>query len=205
MGAAARVRGVVFDVGNVIVRWDPRTLYSKIFPDPAERDWFLANVCTMDWHLRHDAGVSFAENRRALVARFPEHAAAICAWQERWWEMFSGPIAETEAAIEALAARGAPMFGLSNMSAETVEGTLAMSPAFAQLTELIVSGREGLVKPDPRIFELTAHRAGLAPAELLFVDDSAVNVGAAAAVGFDIHHFSDPAALRPALERRGLL
>jgi len=204
LGAAA-VRGVVFDVGNVIVRWDPRTLYSKIFPDPDERDWFLANVCTMAWHIRHDAGVSFAENRRELVGRFPEHEAAIRAWRERWWEMFSGPIPETEAAIEDLAARGAPMFGLSNMSAETVEGTAAMSPAFARLTALIVSGREGLMKPDPRIFELTARRAGLAPAELLFVDDSATNISAAAAVGFDVHHFSDPAALRPALERRGLL
>lgn len=199
------VRGVVFDVGNVIVRWSPRTLYSKIFPDPAERDWFLANVCTMAWHTRHDAGVPFAENRRALVARYPEYEAAIRAWEERWWEMFSGPIPETEAIVEELAARGAPMFGLSNMSAETVEGTLAMSPAFGRLTELIVSGREGLVKPDPRIFELTARRAGLAPAELLFVDDSAANVAAAAAAGFDVHHFSDPAALRPALMRRGLL
>ena len=187
------------------MRWDPRTLYGKIFPDPAERDWFLAHVCTMAWHMRTDAGVSFAENRRELVARYPEHAAAIRAWEERWWEMFSGPIPETEAVIEDLAARGVPMFGLTNMSAETVEGTLAMSPAFAQLTELIVSGREGLVKPDPRIFELTALRAGLAPAELLFVDDSAINIVAAAAAGFEIHHFSDPAALRPALAQRGLL
>ena len=71
----------MFDVGNVIVRWDPRTLYSKIFPDPAERDWFLANVCTMAWHMRHDAGVSFAENRAELVAAFPEHEAAIEAWE----------------------------------------------------------------------------------------------------------------------------
>jgi 2-haloacid dehalogenase/putative hydrolase of the HAD superfamily len=204
LGAAA-VRAVVFDVGNVIVRWDPRTLYSKIFPDPGERDWFLANVCTAAWHARTDAGVSFADNGRELVARYPEHTAAIRAWEERWWEMFSGPIPETEAVIEDLAARGVPMFGLTNMSAETVDGTLAMSPAFARLTELIVSGREGLMKPDPRIFELTARRAGLAPAELLFVDDSAVNVGAAAAAGFDIHHFSDPAALRPALAQRGLL
>ena len=199
------VRGVVFDVGNVIVRWDPRTLYARIFPDPAERDWFLANVCTMAWHLRHDAGVSFADNRRELVARYPEHQVAIEAWEARWWEMFSGPIPETEAVIEDLAARGTPMFGLSNMSAETVDGTLAMSPAFARLTELIVSGREGLIKPDPRIFELTARRAGLPPPELLFIDDSAANVAAAAAVGFDVHQFTDPAALRPALQRRGLL
>ena len=199
------VKAVVFDVGNVIVRWDPRTLYSKIFPDPAERDWFLANVCTMAWHTRHDAGVSFAENRAPLLQQFPEHAAAILAWEARWWEMFSGVIPETEAAIEALAARGVPMLGLTNMSAETSTGTFAMSPAFGRLTHIVVSGEVGLTKPDPRIFALTAERAGLSPSELLLVDDSATNTDAAAACGYDIHRFDDPAALQPALKARGLL
>ena len=199
------VRGVVFDVGNVIVRWDPRTLYSKIFPDPAERDWFLAHVCTMDWHTAHDGGLSFADNRRALIARFPEHEAAIVAWETRWWEMFSGPIPETEAAIEAMAAAGVPMVGLTNMSAETSAGTFAMSPAFARLQDIVVSGAVGLMKPDPRIFALAAERAGLAPPELLFVDDSRRNIDAAAALGFETHLFDDPAALRPALKAHGLL
>jgi 2-haloacid dehalogenase/putative hydrolase of the HAD superfamily len=199
------VGGVVFDVGNVIVRWDPRTLYAKIFADPAERDWFLANVCTMDWHARHDGGVSFADNRAPLIARFPEHEAAIVAWGERFWEMFSGPIPETEAAIEAMAARGVPMIGLTNMSADTAAETFAMSPAFARLADIVVSGAVGLVKPDPRIFQLAAARAGLAPAELLFVDDSRRNIDAAAALGFDVHLFDDPAGLRPALAARGLL
>ena len=199
------VRGVVFDVGNVIVRWDPRTLYSKIFPDVAQRDWFLANVCTMAWHMRHDAGERFADTRAELIARFPEHEAAIVAWQQRWWEMFSGPIPETEAAIEAMAARGVPMFGLTNMSTETSEGTFAMSPAFGRLSHIVVSGEVGLMKPDPRIFAFTAERAGLAPAELLFVDDSRVNTDAAAACGFDVHLFDDPSTLEPALKARGLL
>ena len=199
------IKAVVFDVGNVIVRWDPRTLYSKIFHDPAERDWFLANVCTMAWHIRHDAGVTFAENRGPLVARFPEHEAAILAWETRWSEMFSGAIPETEAAIEALAVRGVPMFGLTNMSAETSEGTFAMSPAFRRLGHIVVSGEVGLMKPDPHIFALTAERAGLAPSELLLVDDSAVNTAAAAACGYDVHRFDDPAALALALAARGLL
>jgi FMN phosphatase YigB (HAD superfamily) len=199
------VKAVVFDVGNVIVRWDPRTLYSKIFPDPAERDWFLANVCTTAWHIRHDAGVTFAENRAPLLEEFPEHEAAILAWEARWWEMFSGPIPETEAAIEALAAQGVPMFGLTNMSAETSQGTFAMSPVFKRLGHIVVSGEVGLMKPDPRIFALTAERAGFAPSELLFVDDSATNTAAAAACGYDVHRFDDPAALAPALKARGLL
>ena len=88
-------RAVIWDVGNVIVRWDPRTLYSRIFPDPAERDRFLGEVCTMAWHGPTDCGLSFAENCAALAARHPEHEAAIWAWKDRWWEMFSGPIPET--------------------------------------------------------------------------------------------------------------
>jgi 2-haloacid dehalogenase/putative hydrolase of the HAD superfamily len=199
------VRGVVFDVGNVIVRWDPRTLYSKIFPDPAERDWFLANVCTMEWHMRHDAGVSFADNRAPLIAQFPLHAAAIAAWEERWWEMFSGPIPQTEAAIEAMAARGVTLVGLTNMPSTVRDGTLAMSPAFRRFKHIVVSGDVDLAKPDPRIFLLAARHAELPPAELLFIDDSQRNIDAAAELGFDVHHFDDPATLHPALAARGLL
>jgi FMN phosphatase YigB (HAD superfamily) len=199
------LKGVVFDIGNVIVRWDPRTLYARVFPDPAERDHFLSNVCTMDWHTAHDRGVSFAENRAPLLARFPQHAEAILDWERRWPEMFSGAIPETEAAIEAMAERGVPMFGLTNMSHETDEATFAMSPCFRHLSDIVVSARVGLMKPDAAIFELSARRAGFAPSELLFIDDSARNTAGAAAVGFDVHHFTDPAALRPALEARGLL
>jgi 2-haloacid dehalogenase/putative hydrolase of the HAD superfamily len=159
----------------------------------------------MAWHTAHDAGASFADNRKLLVAAFPDHEAAIVAWEQRWWEMFSGPIPETEAAIETMAARGVPMVGLTNMSTETAEGTFAMSPAFARLQDIVVSAAVGLMKPDARIFLLAAERAGLRPAELLFVDDSRRNTDAAAALGFDVHLFGDPAALQPALAARGLL
>lgn len=198
-------KAVLWDIGNVIVRWDPRTLYSKIFPDPAERDRFLAEVCTMAWHEAHDRGVRFEDNRAGLIARYPEHEAAIRAWGDRWWEMFSGPIPETEAAIEALHHRGVPMYGLSNISQHTIEGTLAMSPAFGRLRGVLVSGAEGLTKPDPAIFRLACERYGHAPQDMLFVDDGTRNIEAARALGFDVHLFADPADLRPALAARGLL
>jgi 2-haloacid dehalogenase/putative hydrolase of the HAD superfamily len=201
----ARPTVILWDVGNVIVRWDPRTLYSKIFPDPAERDRFLSDVCTMAWHAPTDGGVSFDDNCAALAARHPEHAEAIWAWKHRWWEMFSGPIAETEAAIEALAARGVRQYALSNMSHETVEGTFAMSSAFGRLQGRIVSGQAGVMKPDPAIYRLACARFGFAAPDALFVDDSARNIEAARALGFQVHHFTDPAALRPALEAAGLL
>ncbi|MGZ3378522.1 MAG: HAD family hydrolase, partial [Phenylobacterium sp.] len=126
-------KAVIWDVGNVIVRWSPRTLYSKIFEDSDECDRFLSDVCTMDWHGPTDCGVTFAENCSALSARFPEHHDAIWAWTRRWGEMFSGAIPETEAAIEALHARGVKQYALTNMSHETEEQTFAMSPAFGLL------------------------------------------------------------------------
>ena len=196
---------VVWDVGNVIVRWDPRTLYSKIFPDPAQCDRFLTHVCTMAWHGPTDCGVTFDDNCAALSARFPEHEAPIWAWKHRWGEMFSGTIPQTETAIEALQARGVRQYALTNMSHETVEDTFAMSPAFARLDGRIVSGHEGVMKPGPEIFRLVCTRYGFAPDEALFVDDSAGNIAAARALGFHTHHFTDPAALRPALEGLGLL
>jgi FMN phosphatase YigB (HAD superfamily) len=198
-------KAVLWDFGNVIVRWDPRTLYRQIFQEPAACDRFLSHVCTMEWHTAHDRGVTFAENRKGLLERFPEHEAEILAWETRWWDMFSGAIPETEAAIEELHGRGVPQYGLSNISHETLEGTLALSPAFARLQGVVASGVEGLMKPELAIFELVCERFGHAPAEILFVDDSARNVEAAAALGFDVHHFTSPAQLGPALEARGLL
>ena len=201
----ARPRVVVWDVGNVIVRWDPRTLYSKIFEDPEERDRFLAEVCTMAWHAPTDRGVSFDENCADLAARFPHHAKAIWAWKQRWWEMFSGAIPETEAAIATLAGLGVRQYALTNMSHETVAGTFALSPAFGWLDGRVISGEEGVMKPDEAIFRLACERFGFAPGEALFVDDGAGNVEAAKALGFHTHHFTDPKALRPALQRLGLL
>ena len=198
-------RALLWDFGNVIVRWNPRTLYQKIFPDPAQCDRFLTHVCTMTWHAPTDCGVTFADNCAALSALHPQHEAEIWAWHRRWDEMFSGAIPETEAAIEALHARGVPQYGLSNISHETLASTLAMSPAFGRLAGVLASGLEGVMKPDPAIYRLTCERFGLAPGEILFVDDSARNIAAAESLGFDVHHFTDPAALEPALRARALI
>jgi 2-haloacid dehalogenase/putative hydrolase of the HAD superfamily len=159
----------------------------------------------MAWHTEHDRGATMAQNAARLIDRHPHYAEAIRAWELRWDEMFSGVIAETEAVIEDLHARGVPLYGLTNMPAEKAAGCFAMSPAFARLRDIVVSGREGVVKPDARAFEIACERAGLRPPDLLFVDDSPVNVEAAHRLGFDVHLFDDPAALRPALESRGLL
>ncbi len=207
MAPAARGRpsAVVFDIGNVVVRWDPRTLYAKIFPDPGERDWFLAHVCTMEWHGETDRGLPFAENIERLAARHPQYRAAIAAWWARWPEMFSGTIPETEAAIEALHARGVPIFGLSNMSLEAWPGVRAMSPAFARFRDVVLSGAEGAIKPEPEIYRAAVARTGLEAGALLFVDDNLANVRAAEREGLHAHHFQDPAVLDAVLRAHGLL
>jgi 2-haloacid dehalogenase/putative hydrolase of the HAD superfamily len=198
-------RALLWDVGNVIVRWNPRTLYAKIFKEPADLDRFLSHVGTLDWHAATDRGVTFADNIAALSARHPHHAEHIAAWWDRWDEMLSGAIPETESVIEDLAARGVPQFGLTNMSVETWPGIQGLSPAFRHFRDTVVSGQERVIKPEPRIYEIVLERTGLEPADLLFVDDSAANIAAADALGFHTHHFTDPAALRPAVERLGLL
>ena len=205
MTSSSAPRALLWDVGNVVVRWNPRTLYAKIFKEPADLDRFLSHVGTLDWHSATDRGVTFADNIAALSAEHPHHAEHIAAWWDRWPEMFSGTIAETESVIEDLAERGVPQFGLTNMSSESWPGVLAMSPAFRHFRDTVVSAEEQVMKPDPRIYEIVLARSGLAPADLLFVDDSAVNIAAAAAMGFHTHHFTDPAALRPMIERHGLL
>jgi 2-haloacid dehalogenase len=197
--------GVLWDVGNVIVRWDPRTLYAKIFQEPAACDRFLSRVCTLAWHAETDRGVPAEENTRALIARFPEHDAEIRAWWDRWDEMFSGRIEETHEAMEALAARGVPQFGLTNMAGPVWPTVEPMAPAVRHLKAVVVSGDEGLIKPDPAIYRLACDRAGLTPEQLLFIDDSAANIAAADDLGFHTLHFTDPAMLAPTLKAHGLL
>ncbi|MFZ5668815.1 MAG: HAD family hydrolase [Pseudomonadota bacterium] len=198
-------RGVLWDVGNVIVDWSPRRLYLKIFEEPAACDRFLSSVCTLAWHAATDAGVHPDDNMARLIAEHPGYEAQIRAWWDRWDEMFDGAIPQTEAAMDALAARGVPQFALTNMWTGTWPFVQSLSPAFRHLQDAVVSADEGLIKPDPRIFAIACARAGMAPDELLFVDDSAANIAAAADLGFHVHRFEDPAHLFPALRRHGLL
>lgn len=198
-------KAVLWDFGNVIVRWNPRTLYSKVFPDPVHCDRFLSEVCTLAWHAATDRGVAFTDNCAELIRTHPHYEAEILAWRDRWGEMFSGAIPETETAIEALHVAGVPQFGLSNISHETLDSTMAMSPAFGRLAGVVASGLEGLLKPDPAIYRLACDRFGLGPEDFLFVDDSAANIASARKLGFSTHHFQGPADLHPALKAHNLL
>lgn len=201
---AARI--ALFDLGGVIIDWSPARLYSKIFSDSAECERFLASVCTMDWHMRHDAGVSFADNAASLIALYPQYESQIRAWSGRWMEMFDGSIDGVERLVEGIAGRGRPLYALSNMPAEAWPQVREAYPVMARFRQVVVSGEIKLVKPDPRIFHYTlAKMGGPSPDEVLFIDDSAKNIATADALGFRTHLFRNAAGLERALILEGLL
>ncbi|WP_095011723.1 HAD family hydrolase [Tsuneonella mangrovi] len=199
------VEAVVFDIGRVLVQWDMRALFAKLIDDPAELDWFLANVVTEQWHFQHDAGVSLSEMVPARKAEFPDHAHLIDAYATRFVETIPGPVPGMPQLVDALAVRGVPLYAITNFGAEFWE---QFAPAFAPLRhmrDVVVSGREKLVKPDPAIFALAADRFGRDPGAMLFVDDNKANTDAAAALGWQVHHFDGHDALVEDLSRFGLL
>ena len=197
-------RNVVFDIGNVLLRWDMRALYAKLIVDPARLDWFLREVCTLQWHGTLDAGATYAEAVAALVARWPAEAALIAAYDARWQETITGAIPETVAMLEALRAGGAPTYAITNFPAEKWDETCARFPFLRGFEGVIVSGREGVTKPGAAIFRLLLERYGLAARDCVFIDDMPANVEAARALGFHALRYTDPATLRAELAELGL-
>jgi 2-haloacid dehalogenase len=198
-------RAVVLDVGNVLVEWDPRHLYRQLLRDEEQVEHFLTTVCTPEWNRAQDAGRPWVEAVAALTAVHPEHAALIAAFDRRWEEMVPGEVEGSVAVLEALRASGVPVFGLTNFSVEKWELTRRRFPFLDRFDDVVVSGREGVVKPDPAIFTRALARFGLEAAETAFVDDSAANVAAARDLGMTALPFTDASALRADLARLGLL
>jgi 2-haloacid dehalogenase len=200
-----RPTAVVFDLGGVLLDWNPRHLYRKLFDDETEMDRFLSEVCTMEWHHAHDLGVPPEETVPPLVQAHPEYAEHIWAWPRRSEEMLAGPIDESVEILRALKDRGVPGYGLTNMETGTYPGRRDRYPFLRWFDGTVVSGFEGVAKPDPRIYELLLDRFGLAARTTLLIDDSAKNVAAARGVGMQAIQFQSPAALRNELVAAGLL
>jgi len=197
---------VVFDIGHVLTDWDLRHLYTKLIADPVRLDWFLTHVATRDWHFEHDAGKPFAQMVAERKALFPQEAPLIEAYAERWMDSIPGPIPGTPALVERLAARGVPLYAITNFGDEAFALFRPTMPALSHMCDIVVSGVEKLVKPGEAIFELSARRFGHAPGEMLFVDDNAANIATAQRLGWHTHHFVGGAeALEADLVGRGLL
>ena len=199
-------RSVIFDVGRVLFDWDLRYLFAKLIAEKDELDWFVTNIVTPEWHFQHDAGRPFAETSAELAAAHPEHHDLIQQFGPRFGETIPGPIPGMVDLVEELDRTGVPLFAITNFSAEFWEPFRIREAAlFDRFRDIVVSGAEQLVKPDPAIFALALKRFGLNPGEALFVDDRAENIAAGKAAGLIGHVFRDTETLRTELVERQLL
>jgi 2-haloacid dehalogenase len=194
----------VFDIGNVLIRWDPRLLYRRLIADDAEREDFLARICPPAWNLEMDAGKSFAQGVAERAALFPDKAELICAFDSHWVETLGGAVDGTVAVLEELLSKGVGTYAITNFNHEKFEVACGVYPFLTRFEGVIVSGRERMLKPDLRIFRLLCARYGLAAEDCFFIDDSMPNVKAAQTVGMRAHHFERPEDLRAALKAVGL-
>ena len=198
-------KAVVFDLGGVLIDWDPRYLYRKLLADEAAVEEFLATVCTPEWNAELDRGRPFAEGVAELAERHPEHAAAIAAYRQRWPEMLAGDLPGTVEVLAELRAAGVPLYALTNWSAETFAITRERFEFLDWFDGLLVSGEERMTKPDPAFFQLLLDRFGLDPGATVFVDDAEANVAAARELGIDAVRFTGPGQLRRELSARRIL
>lgn len=191
---------VVFDIGNVLVGWDPMVLYRKVFAgDEAKARWFLAHICTPEWNLEQDRGRSFAEAVEVLCRQHPVWGEAIAAYDLRWQETITGPIEGTVAILEELEQAGVPLFAITNFNDVKFAETRARFAFLGKFRDIVVSATEKVIKPDPEIFAILCRRNGLEPGDCIFIDDSPNNVNGARAVGMHGIHFRDAETLRAEL------
>lgn len=196
---------VIFDVGRVLFDWDLRHLFTKLIDDKQQLEWFVTNVVTPEWHFQHDAGRPLADMLPELKAEFPGHDDLIDAYAARFNETIPGPMPGSLELVERLDAAGVPLFAITNFGHEFWEGFRPTQPVFDRFRDIVVSGTEKLMKPDPAIYTLAIERFGIDPAGALFVDDVVKNIAGAESVGIAGHLFTDAAALEAELVARDYL
>jgi 2-haloacid dehalogenase len=191
------INTIIFDLGAVLIDWNPRHLYRKILKDEAEVTWFLENICTSEWNDKQDAGRSFEEATEELVARHPEWEGPIRAWYDRWEETIPGPIQGTVDILEQLKVSGRyKLYALTNWSESTFPWALENFPFLQWFEGIVVSGIEKTRKPYPEIYRILIDRYHIDPQQTLFIDDNLKNIEGGKAVGFRTIHFSSPEQLR---------
>lgn len=195
---------VVFDLGGVLLDWDPRHLYRQLFDDPVQMDDFLERICTAEWHRQHDLGTPTLASCQELALRHPEHAGLIMAWAERGEEMVAGPIHETVELLAELQAARVPCYALSNMEAETFPLRRDRFPFLQTFDGCVISGFERVAKPQREIFDILLSRHELDAARTVFIDDSPRNIAAARRLGVTAIHFTGAGPLRAELRALGL-
>lgn len=196
---------VIFDLGGVLIDWNPRYLYRKLMPDEATIEHFLDTVCTSQWNAQQDAGRPFVEGVALLSEQFPDQADMISAFHTRWIEMIGGEITDTVTIMTELKEKGVPLYALTNWSAETFP---LVRPTFGFLDwflGIVVSGEEKMIKPDAAFYHVLFDRYALKPEDTVFIDDSKPNVETAKNLGVHAIHFNSPSQLREELTALGFL
>ena len=199
------MKDIVFDLGAVLIDWNPRYLYRKIFADEKETERFLTEVCPMSWNVEMDGGKPFVQGCQERTKLFPQYAAQINAYDTRWAEMLGGAIEGTVQILRELKQKGHRVYALSNWSAEKFPLAKAKFPFLNEFDGLVISGKEKCVKPQPKIFQMLLSRYHLQAQNCIFIDDNPDNIKGAQTLGFDTVLFTSPENLRAALRQRGVL
>jgi 2-haloacid dehalogenase len=200
-----KITTVVFDIGKVLFEWDLRYLFAKLIADKDELEFFVTHVVTPEWHFQHDAGRALDDMVAERITEFPEYAKLIAVYANRFNETIPGPVTGSLEIVQELAEIGVPLFAITNFGSEFWDMFRPTQPVFDRFQDIIVSGVEKLVKPDPAIYALALQRFGLKPGEAIFIDDNHDNVVSARNNGFAAHHFTDAASLRAELVALNLL
>lgn len=196
---------VVFDLGGVLIDWDPRYLYRKVFSNEEEMEEFLATVATLEWHKEQDRGRTVSEATALLIEEHPRYRSEIEAFYGRWDEMFGAAMDGSERVLGEVRARGFPLYALTNWPAETFPMARERWEFLDWFDDIVVSGEERAAKPGREIFDVLVRRTGLNPAKTVFIDDSLENARAAGDLGFVALEFKDADGLRQDLTWLGVL
>jgi 2-haloacid dehalogenase len=199
------IDAVVWDIGGVLLEWDPRHLYRTLFDDTDEMDRFLERICTPQWHEALDLGIPYEQACGELAQRYPAYEEMIWAWGRRREEMVVGPVEESIEVLRAVKDRGVPCYALTNMEPDTYPARAERYEFFSWFDGTVVSSLEGVVKPEPEIFRRLLDRFDLSPPTTLMIDDSARNIDTARSLGMQTVHYQSTSQLRTALQRLGLL
>jgi 2-haloacid dehalogenase len=198
-----KIDTIVFDLGGVLVDWNPDYVYRTIFNDPEKMRWFYENVCTPDWNEEQDAGRSLKEATEELVTKFPDHEENIRAYYDRWTEMLGGPIHGTVEVLRQLKDAGIKLYALTNWSHETFPIALQRYEFLHWFHGRIVSGEEKTRKPFPKIYQSLINRFGIDPSKAVYIDDNVRNLAPAKELGFHTIHFKSPEQLKNDLKQLG--
>lgn len=197
---------IIFDLGAVLIDWNPRHLYRKIFQDEEKMEWFLTNICTADWNEEQDGGRSFDAATQILISKYPEYENEILAFWKRWEEMLSGPISGTVEIFKELRNSGKyKILALTNWSAETFPIAQTKYDFLHQFDGIVMSGAEKTRKPFPDFYQILLNRYQVIPDQALFIDDNLRNIQAALSLGIPSIHFESPESLRSELLSRRIL